>query len=59
MYRARNGRLYPYKEMPWQYRERRGGGRRMGGASSSGGCFVPMVLIFGVLCLTFFLLGKV
>ena len=23
-YRARNGKTYPYKEMPWQYRERTG-----------------------------------
>lgn len=23
-YKARNGKTYPYKEMPWQYRERTG-----------------------------------
>lgn len=42
-YRARNGKVYPYKEMSWQYKERKQ-------AESSGGCLEFLMGLALVAC---------
>ena len=41
-YKARNGKTYPYKEMPWQYKERN---NKNGGDSGWGGCLLLILIV--------------
>ena len=41
-YKARNGKTYPYKEMPWQYRARN---NRNGKSPGMGGCLLLILII--------------
>lgn len=45
-YRAKNGKTYPYKEMPWQYRERTGKTNNSGDVGT--GC-LGLIIGFGLL----------